>query len=288
MIGVAFYDLAVSPPTWDFLSFLLTAERWRLRHGLDGIEVRVISGPAGGFRNDTLPPHTTIERERMRDGIVLPLARMLPSCVASGMIGRADAVAERRPAIGLATPMYGLHLAVQAAREGCFPLLPPPWPLRDGPAPFVTITLRECSYWPGRNSDLAQWLMVAEAIEARGFEVIVIRDTALADEPVPGFRTDPQASRDLVRRATLYAAAAQNLFVNNGPAALPLSMGAPFLTCKILSPDGPCTNASHMAGGGLPPGSQWPNSRPDQRLLWEDDRADAIIGAFDALMAGAR
>src|SRR4051794_12305668 len=53
--GTAYYDLSVSPPTFNAFDFLLAAELWRLEQGLDGLDVRVLPGPVEGFRADQLP-----------------------------------------------------------------------------------------------------------------------------------------------------------------------------------------------------------------------------------------
>lgn len=279
--GIAYYDLSVSPPTYDFISFLLGAELWRLRMNLTALDIRILAGPEQGFRRDNLPPFTAAERRAMLDNIVLPAAWLLPS-VAS--IAECEDVAPAQPSIGWRDPRYGLHVMVAAAAKNCYPLAPPLSERVRHKAPYATITLREASYWPERNSTIGEWLKVAAALERRKLQPIFVRDTARAGDQVATFATDVRASRDVSWRAALYAGAALNLFVGNGPAWVSWFMGAPTLICKLVSRESPSQSASTFVGAGLKPGTQPANARAWQALLWEDDRADKIVPAVDQLL----
>ena len=277
--GIAYYDLSVSPPTYDFISFLLGAELWRLRMNLTALDIRILAGPEQGFRRDNLPPFTAAERRFMLDNIVLPAAWLLPS-VAS--IAECEDVAPAQPSIGWRDPRYGLHVMVAAAAKNCYPLRAQPRHSMVGA--YATITLREATYWPERNSTIGEWLAVASALERRKIQPIFVRDTARAGDQVGFFATDVRASRDVSWRAALYAGAALNLFVGNGPAWVSWFMGAPTLICKLASRESPSQSASTFVGAGLKPGTQPANARARQLLLWEDDRADKIVPAVDQLL----
>lgn len=277
--GIAYYDLSVSPPTYDFISFLLGAELWRLRMNLTALDIRILAGPEQGFRRDNLPPFTAAERRAMLENIVLPAAWLLPS-VAS--IAECEDVAPAQPSIGWRDPRYGLHVMVAAAAKNCYPLQARRTACAAGP--YATITLREATYWPERNSTIGQWLAVASALERRKIQPIFVRDTARAGDQVGFFATDVRASRDVSWRAALYAEAALNLFVGNGPAWVSWFMGAPTLICKLVSRESPSQSASTFVGAGLKPGTQPANARARQLLLWEDDRSDKIVPAVDQLL----
>src|SRR5690242_15173461 len=73
----AFYDLAVSPPTFDFIVFLELAELARRRNGCDAVRVVFVPGPNQGFRDDKLPPDIATRRALMRD-LVIPATFLLP------------------------------------------------------------------------------------------------------------------------------------------------------------------------------------------------------------------
>lgn len=269
----ACYDLQVSPPTYDFVGFLLAAEMERLKFGLDGIDLHVLPGPAGGFRADRLPPFTIPERVQMRDRIVVPMAGLLPSC-------RTCTVHEkrRRPGkFGFEIRRYGFPEMLAAARADVYPLRAQ----RRTSEPYVTITFREATYWPTRNSNLAEWLITARWLRQRGHRAIVIRDTAKAGEPFEDFEIDPEASRNLVKRAELYAGAELNLFTNNGPAWLAMFLGAPCLIFKLTAPDAGVASDAAFRQWGFPRGSIWPNAKPRQAVLWTDDDSDAVISAIE-------
>ena len=279
------YDLARSPPTFDFVSFLVGAEMARLDAGAGRIELHIAPGPNHGFRADTLPPPDPAHRRRLLAAIVEPMAHLLPSV--AGVIVHSGRPDLPPGTYGLNRGRYGFPVKVAAAARGLYPLRAAPagMALPCPAADCITITLRECEWWPTRNSDLAQWLVVAAGLRARGFVPVFVRDTAMADVPIPGQLTWPAASHNLYCRARLYADAALNLFVNNGPAWLSWFMGAPTLIAKMISAEAPAVSAEFFAGCGLRPGFDLPNARPRQRIVWTDDRADPVLAAVDAVLA---
>ena len=43
----AFYDLKVSPATYDIISFLFLADMWRLKSELDAIDLYIVANDGG-------------------------------------------------------------------------------------------------------------------------------------------------------------------------------------------------------------------------------------------------
>lgn len=277
----AFYDLAASPPTYDFVGFLVSAERYRLALGADRMRVILVPGPAHGFRADSLPPQDPTARLRMRQKIVEPMCALLPSCEGVWNVQRANLDLDG-PVFPIGydgRPMrhYGMDHIVAAARAGCYPLRAPK-PLSTLPPRTVTITLREASYWPTRNSCRPAWIEAAESLKARGWNPVFVPDTDGPDLPM-GLPQYPNASVDLIFRANLYAAAALNLFVNNGPAWVASLMdGCPVVVLKMVSAS-PATSEIHFRDCDLPPGSQL--GRPGHWIAWEDDTTEAILRAIE-------
>lgn len=275
----AYYDLSTSPPTYDFVSFLLAAEMTRLQGNHDSLRIRILPGPVDGFRTSTLPPKCPHARRRMLQAIVAPLAQLLPSCVdCSSQDHRGKVPGD---SIGYGTKMYGVKRLLEAAHANVYPLRALGTPPQGD---YVTITLREASYWPSRNSNVGEWLKVADYLRRQGREVIFVRDTERADEPLNDHETAPRASVDLLHRAHLYAGAALNLFTNNGPAWMCLFMQAPCAVFKMIAPGAPMASAAVFTKVGLPPGSQWPNAAPDQFISWAMDDAQEIIPVVDRLL----
>lgn len=156
---------------------------------------------------------------------------------------------------------------------------------------YVTITLREASYWPERNSKLPEWIRFAHYLRQRGERVIFIRDTANANEPIEGFDTLPRASTDLLFRMSVYENAKCNLFVSNGPVSLGFFSNVPFL--KFFSVD---PNCIYNAGrpqywtecAGISEGEQFPWLGPTQRLIWKPDFFTNLVVAWEELDINGR
>lgn len=279
----ACYDLEFSPPTYDFVGFLVAAEQERIDQDFDALDIAIIPGSNYGFRVDNLPPRRIEDRIAMRDEIVVPMARLLPS-VRNVIVQPVRGVpAGETTCYGGAR--YGTDVMVRMWENNCFPLRGPEVPiLENWNDDIVTITLREAPYHPTRNSNLAEWMAVADWLQRQGYTVLIVRDTSNADQPLP-HSIVPAVSWDLTRRAKLYANAKLNLFVNNGPAWMCVFMGAPAFICKMTAPDAPCVDPAFFAGVGLPVGSQIPNARPMQRILWENDTAANIIPAVREMLA---
>jgi len=272
----AVYDLAVSPPTFDFLGFLVSAERYRIERGLPSMRVLVAPGPDSGFRRDNLPPREPERRHQMLQSIVLPMARLLPSCVEARMLDEQDSISGEVFPIGWSVRCraahYGTDKIVQALQAGCVPLQAKPQK-RD--KNLIVITVRQSDAWPTRNSNLPAWLSLAATLKAEGLRPLFIPD----GWEVRGFKpyeTDAKAALDLHRRAALYERARLCLFVNNGPMAMAMFQAkARSLVFKMCAADAPSCSPNYFAGCGLPVGSQI--GRPDHRIVWSDDDAGTLI-----------
>lgn len=151
----------------------------------------------------------------------------------------------------------------------------------------VTITLREASYWPHRNSDLREWHRFAIKLAQEGYRVIFIRDTAMAHEAIAGFETDPLASIDLIRRMKVYETAQINLFVANGPCELALFSDRPWLCFTPIEDEDsgyrPNTPKFWEEDHGIKVHEQFPWSGPAQRIVWEYPTYDALCRAWDGV-----
>jgi hypothetical protein len=152
-------------------------------------------------------------------------------------------------------------------------------PLRAAPIacrrPYVTITLREAEHWPQRNSNVPAWLEAAEDME---HDVVVIRDTLKSDEPMD--RSDPEASKDLHRRAGLYAGSMLNMGINNGPMWMAVAMDTPVV---IVIPDLDSPQSGrwrYLRRNGMEPGNPNPWGAKHQRVVWGPDTKETILSAY--------
>lgn len=267
----AYYDLSISPPTYDFLVALCMMERERLRVGAERLEVVMLPGPNGGFRKAPLWPYSIEAREAALLNIVIPMVGLLPSCVGIRRLENREA-----EGYGVFTALHGFPNQMTLLSEGLRPLRSPVPEKGD----YVTITLREANHWPSRNSNVKEWIDAAKALRKVGYRVIVIRDTLKADEPLEGVETSPMASKDILCRAAFYAGAAMNLGVNNGPMWLAIAMNAPVLMCKLTANDAVCCDDQFYASCGFKHGEQLPSSPAHQRVLWAEDKSPLILAAL--------
>jgi hypothetical protein len=148
----------------------------------------------------------------------------------------------------------------------------------------VTITLRETEHHPFRNSNIGEWVLFAEWLKERGEYVIFVRDTRFADESLPGQAVMPDASKHLHVRVALYQEAKCNMFVSNGPAMLPVFMDCPWLFFNKITDDRKdfFVNTKHgwETSIGFPVGGQWPWAKPNQRIVWQEDKFEHMRAAW--------
>jgi len=139
----------------------------------------------------------------------------------------------------------------------------------------VVITLREAEHYPHRNSQLEEWLKFATDLKNKGEEVIFLRDTLKAIEPLPGFTTCPIASFNIHRRMALYEQAKVNLLISNGPAGLCLFSRASYLYFVNLQKNDKLYVANNsewwLKSNGITTGEQWPWATENQKMIWKRD-----------------
>ena len=214
------YDLSCCPPTFDAVAAACLFESERIKHRAPEMEIIISPGPKGGFRRDQLWPYGIEVREAMLNSVVIPIFNMLPTCRKVWRPDPNDPV--------WIEPMYGFGIVTHGLKRqinsGVRPLRArlEDWSRQPD---LVTITLREASHWPSRNSNIKEWIKVAYTLKKLGLRVVFIRDTLCADLPLGNLlETSPEASRDLYARAGLYRSAHVNLGVNNGPMWLAAAM----------------------------------------------------------------
>jgi len=281
---IACYDLSCNPPTYDVVAFLAHAEIERLRRGEESIYLRVLPGPAGGFRRDGLWPYSLEERRRLRDRVLLPLCRLLPSVVSTEVsgsrVGVDDAFGFRQRLISLPAIMSALRVDSRPLRPRG--IKPPRW------RGLVTFTLREAEHHNLRNSRVDEWVAAARALRQSGYSVIVVRDYVHANETIDDVPTSQAAALDVAARAQLYAQADLNVGICNGPMWMAIFMNAPTLMLRpTTDAAGGCYDGMFYARHGLARGDQLPTSPPHQRLAWEDDSRDNIVRAVREMMEAA-
>lgn len=270
------YNLGFNPASWDFTVWMVNVEMARIRHGYDNFSVYFKPGPKDGFRDDTL--ERPLEQRRMiLENVIRPALSLL------------DATESTVPCSLLYSHMF--KDIVRAHKNGePVPRFRIPQAFKDEAALYLKgrkpliLTLREAGHYSGRNSNLEEWETFAHE---SGEDVIFVRDTAKADEPLPGFETCPRASRDFLFRGALMEQARCNLLISAGPVGFCWFSTTPYLVFRPLTPHVP-----HYSPGkpewwtnhiGIPPGTDCPFAAPHQHIVWEDDTAPVIHAAWGKL-----
>lgn len=277
------YDLNNEPLCHDFVPWLVTAEMMRRRDRLPGpLKVAFIRGkveqrrPTQSFYENVMLPAldlfgavldpVSFEGRRLR---VYATSEIVGACNAGEIVPRVQ------------VPQRYLDSADAYVKE----LGQPP----------VTITLRETTGLPHRNSNLQAWCKFGRWLQDRGERVIFLRDTAKADEPlfdlddsIPReFEIFPAGSRKVFSRVALYERAKCNLFVSNGPHIWALFGSRPWLCFVTIDTD----EASHcnrpnwwQRYQGIMPSEQFPWSGPQQRMIYADDDFENLCAAWEETM----
>ena len=308
----AFYDLEVSPATFDFIVFLISAERARIKARCDSLHIVVVPGSNEGFRMTDLESYNktgSIEydishMEWRKNNIIISCCTLLPS------IGGVTTCKSRVEAHAFASSIakhifpnyYTADSPVQSYQEyiivnttGILPTL------ESGDEPrkiinnwielnakgkkVITITLRESYYEMERNSNLIEWGNFARGLDKESFLPVFIRDTEAVFKSLPkeleGLTVFNEICFNIELRAALYELSYLNMFVNNGPVNLARFLkDSRSLVFKIITPECGATTERHFRVMGVEPGSQYQPLSPYHKLVWENDDYDVLLKEF--------
>lgn len=298
----AFYDLAVSPATFDIIKFLVLAERERTEVGCEAMHVVIVPGPDEGFRRDNFTPYSTESKQWRLRNVLVPCCWLVPSCQqVTVCTSRKEATAFQA---SLAKHVFPRDYVVRSPIANYSNLhivnvkaLPTiqstptarrfvrDWiQARADARKVISITLRESTYEQDRNSSLKDWGEFANSLDPTYCPVFV-RDIETALNPLPaelrGFLVFPEVVWNIELRAAFYELSYLSMFVNSGPAALCMfNRQACSLTFKMITPTAGATTEQFFRSQGIQPGSQLKGLSPFNRLVWEDDRIEVILEAF--------
>lgn len=271
------FDLNYFAASYQFLQFLINAELNK-PHGHQ-LVVGVRSGPQG-FRVSK-GGRSADDSQALLENVMLP---------AIALIG---GIFPNEGEEAMCSPSQYYPEVIEAAKQGRkIPKFTVPDYYMDRAARWlngrkpIVITLRECHYWPHRNSNLEAWLKFAFERKKAGEDVVFVRDTHKANDQLGSIETCPLASKDILFRAALMQSAKANLHVANGPCMLSFYSDVPFLNFKQLCPEHPEYRPGQpewWRANGLEVGEQFPWSSPTQRLTWTDDSYDNIVRKWEEL-----
>ncbi|KAB2919048.1 MAG: hypothetical protein F9K29_07460 [Hyphomicrobiaceae bacterium] len=310
-----FYDLAASPVTFDFASYLAAAEMERRLRKLREINVIFVLGPKAGVRKELPDYEAAIDvptrLARLRN-ILIPMLAFLPSVKSYAVCGsreQAEAIiaADRNR---IHPSDYRVYLPRQPAKKDIFEHARAGlsiWPMlraTDAGKRFVAdflareakgrkavvITLRNYGYSPERNSRNADWIAFANSLDPAVFVPIFVHDTETSmREPPADFGQHVvchAASWSLEIRMALYEAAWLNMALMHGPMELCwYNEKARYVLFMTVGTAAINTEASLISNGHRL-GVDLEFAKPYQRIVWKRDDLPALLDAF-ALMEKA-
>lgn len=309
----AFYDLAISPATFDIVVFLIAAETVRQHRGLRYLHVVFVPGPNQGFRHDAARnSHFSLSNKQWRlHNILIPSCWLIPGChyvtvctsrqEAQRFKAKARYVYPADYTVQYPNKGYELNHINALARQG----LPPAslaastqakeyarqWLDRFvGKRRSIVITLRECSYQSERNSNVTAWAAFARSLDPTMYCPIIVRDIEQAFTPLPpelaGLLIFPEVVWNLELRLALYELSYATLSVSAGTAILSmLDRNVRYLLFKMITPSSLVATAEHVQDMGFEAGKGTLFATPHQRLVWQDDTVDIIQREFAHLVA---
>jgi hypothetical protein len=309
-----FYDLSVSPITFDFASYLAAAELERRLRRLRSINVVFVLGPYGGGRREPPDYEAAVDIEsrlaRLRN-ILVPMLSLLPSIAGYAVCGsRAQAraliasdSAKLYPSdYSVFLPRYPAKRVIHdQARAGVdiWPMLRAPAAAVRHVADFlareasgrrpVVITVRESDYSPARNSRRDDWIAFADALDRSVYAPIFVPDTETAMRRSLAAFGDhivcAAASWNLELRMALYEAAWLNMALMHGPLELCWYNERARYLLFIKPGTADVNTESFLVESGHQIGVDLDFAKPFQRMVWRSDELDALKEGF-AMMEG--
>lgn len=267
------YNVTTSPISFDFLTWMIDMEQRRINANAPfPLKIAFWFGNDGKTGLAGMP-----DRESMLNNVCRPAMKLIGAVEdPKSLLGHTSDFFSYRRTVDLynATkiiPKFKTDVKSPIKKPG-----------------YVTITLRETTYWPHRNSRINEWLNFANYLKGKGERVIFVRDTRLADEPIEGFETCPIASKDLIQRCALYRDAKCNCFVANGPISLAYFGDSPWLKFFEIDDQGAYNAAKSeywRVCVGLDPDKQeqFPWSTDKQRIVWKPDYFTNMVLAWEEL-----
>ena len=154
-----------------------------------------------------------------------------------------------------------------------------------GDRKLVTITLREYSFHPIRNSNFQAWMAFAAYARQLGYFIVFLPDTESVSqqdrERYEDFSIFSEGAWNIHLRMGLYHHAFVNMFVNSGPFELCKFSKYPYIYIKLITEAVPQTTRAIFLERGYTPDQQPPFSLHNQLWSWNDDDSGRIISVFN-------
>jgi hypothetical protein len=305
-----FYDLAASPVTFDFASYLAAAEIERRQRKLGWINVIFVLGPIAGVRRELPDYEAAIDiptRQARLRNVLVPMLAFLPSVKSYAVCGsREQAEAIFAAGRDRSYPSdYRVYLPRQPAKKDIFERARAGlsiWPMlraTDAGKRFVAdflarevkgrkavvVTLRNHDYSPERNSRNADWISFANSLDPAAFVPIFVHDTetSMREPPADLGRhvVCHAASWSLEIRMALYEAAWLNMALMHGPMELCWYNEQARYVLFITVGNATAVNSeASLIANGHRLGVDLEFAKPHQRMVWKRDDLPALLDSF--------
>lgn len=276
----AFYDLSVSPYSFDFATFLMCARAEECTEIIIVPGLRMVVGPDGKVREfqKCTPEEQTYRMQHL-------LLGLCPTATVCKTRDEAKALwhEECFPKGYTVDKPIASHLVGHLIRcMKIHPFMPEAKPLKEATQDWpstklVVITMRETHIKPLRNSTIEAWIQAADWMHSIGLEPVFIPDTENPDRVFGGHKSCKRAATDVQYRLAMYERAYLNVGVNNGPMALNFFSRRPMLYFRPVTPAYPESTLEFWDKNGIPFKSQPAWFTVLQRIIWDaDDGFDTI------------
>ena len=306
------YDLRVAPPTFDFLVFLVRCKLEADERGLSSLAVIICPGDKQGFRANI----DFFSVEEMNDRVMnlfLPVTNMIDPA-ASFYLARSRMDARQRFMSADHQFPENHNFLRPAGRHHYYEMFPfieqkTEHQIIDATefdkakisdwaksrhldiSRCICITLRECGAHQSRNSQLDEWKRVAKNLVAKGYPVVVIRDTAKAMTPLgwgEGIWELPEAALMVNLRLAVYQLCRLNMTVSSGAQVLCYFSGSHYLCFGMVDETCSSNTLAHLEKIGFHYGrNQLTGAKDGQYLCWDKPDATTILNVlFDYIKKG--
>lgn len=306
-----FYDFEVEPITYDFVWALCIANARRDEMGLSGLKVVFVPGFEIGLRKESFEYEQAVSRDARSwriYSILIPSIKLLSFPVSLTICAtRNEAALIRENLARYVYPeKYNVTFPIPHSAEHGINYRQKFMTLQTDrqslkyvsdwlselsvSKKIITMTFRQYSHLPNRNTNMEDWLKFANELNKNEFFVVFIPDTesSMDKEPIEwgDFNVFYPACWNLNLRSALYELAYLNLGVNNGPMALCwLNPRCRYISFKTIIKDGPQAAIDVLVERGFVPGKNPLFANRFQKWVWDMDDLSIIRREFALMYA---
>ena len=304
-----FYDLHVSPSTYDFFTFLISAEICRIRRGYSSIILFILKGPNNGFRLDSKNRTYDHDLEFLQN-VILPGISLLPSCngyfwsdryIFSELKFNEAEVFPRGYLINRPIAEYiGRELVTAKIRGDKYSYFISPNHMKNKAELYfqnnfpnkkiVTLTSRELVRGdPNGTRSIKKevWENVSEKMQLEGYQLLIIRDTEKAFEAknlIENIPEIPMASLNISYRLASYEKSFLNFVKSNGPGILHLFSKANSVYFNEFDNDYiPTSEEWYKINYGMIKGCNFPMTTNNIDYKWDQENVQNVMDSISKI-----